>query len=157
MKPLKKIDEYIAAVEKTLIVGLFSALILSIVLNIVSRNLFKVSYPKLLELGPSFVLWLALLGSTLALKHQRHIKLEILLRFCSPGFQRTARIAVNVFGAAVMGVLGWAAIVFVQNEIAIFGSRGWLAVIFPVFFTLGLFRYVSRMIYILGDRACSPS
>ena len=154
---LRRIDDIIARVEKALVVVLFSGLIFSIAFNILTRNVFQVSYQKMLELSPALVLWLALLGATLALKSGQHIKLEILLRFCPPGFQRAARIAANIFGAAVMGILLWASVEFVRNEISIFGSRGWLAVIFPFFFSLGLFRYITRTLYVFGDRSCSPS
>jgi TRAP-type C4-dicarboxylate transport system permease small subunit len=94
MRFIRKFDEFLAVFEKSLVVAFLSALILIITFNVISRNLFQVSFQKILEISPSLVLWLALLGSSLALRNQRHIKLEIILRFCSDKFKTFAIIAV---------------------------------------------------------------
>ena len=102
-----------------------------ILFNIVSRNLSHLSFQKILEIAPTFVLWLALLGASLALKSRRHIRLELLLRFCPFSVRQAAGIATGLFGMAVMGILFYASLGFVANEIAIFGPWGWLSTIFP--------------------------
>ena len=112
MRFIRKFDEFLAVFEKFLVVTFFSALIILITFNVISRNLFQVSFQKILEISPSFVLWLALLGSSLALKNQRHIKLEILLRFGSDKFKTFAIIAQNAFGMTIMGILFWVSIKF---------------------------------------------
>ncbi|MEJ2474272.1 MAG: TRAP transporter small permease subunit [Desulfobacterales bacterium] len=81
MRLLAKIDDTLEIIEQAIIIFLFSALVLMIITNIAARNFFGVSYQKILEISPGIVLWLALIGATLALKKQRHIKLEILLRY----------------------------------------------------------------------------
>jgi len=128
------------------VVALFSALVGLIVFNVVTRNLFQVSFQEPLEWAPALVLWLALLGSTLALKSGRHIRLELLLRFCPPRLQRLASAITGSFGALVMGVLFYASIGFVQNELAIFGRIAWLSIIFPLFFALSGFRFAAQAI-----------
>jgi TRAP-type C4-dicarboxylate transport system permease small subunit len=146
MRYIKKFDEYLAVLEKSLVVGFFSALILLIVFNVISRNLFQVSFQKILEIAPALVLWLALLGSSLALKKQRHIKLEILLRHCSVKFQTMAIMAQSVFGMTVMGILFLVSIEFVRNEIVIFKNWGLVSIIFPIFFATSFFRYFNQLI-----------
>ncbi len=146
MRHIKKFDEYLEIFEKCLVVLIFSVLIVLIVYNIISRNLFKSSFQTILEISPALVLWLALLGSTLALKNQRHIKMEILLRFCSKKMIAIAVFTGSVFGVAVMGVLFGASFEFVKNEIEIFGQWGWVSIIFPIFFAICSFRYFIRMI-----------
>ena len=89
MHYLYKIDDFLAQIEKYLILLLSSTLILLVVLNILLRNLFNVSFRIILELAPVIVLWSALAGSTLALKQQRHIKLELFIRYL-PGMLRSA-------------------------------------------------------------------
>ena len=113
--------------------------------NIFSRNLLHISFQSLLELSPALVLWLALIGSTLAMKNDRHIKLEILLRFCPASIRRVAHVATSLFGLGVMGILFLASLKFVTNEISIFGGAGYVSVIFPVFFILVFFRYGVRL------------
>ena len=143
---LKKIDAWLAAAEKTLAVALFFALVASIAVNIVARNIFQTSFQFLLEIGPALVLWLALVGSTLALRENRHINIELLLRFCPPHLAALAGRLCGVFGMAVMALLGVASLEFVTNEVAIFGARGRLAVVFPAFFAIAFFRFLVQVL-----------
>jgi len=143
MSYLNRIDKLLVMFEKALIVMLFVALAGSIIFNILSRNLFGASFQDILEATPTLVLWLALAGSTLAMKDRRHIKLELVLRFCPRAFRHAANTAVSIFGMAVMGLLFYASLTFVSNEIAIFGASGWFAVIFPFFFAISFFRYLT--------------
>lgn len=140
MPLLAKIDDTLEIIEQTVAIFLFSALVLMITTNIVARNLFGVSYQKILEISPGIVLWLALIGATLALKKERHIKLEILLRYAGQRNRRLARLLGSLFGMVVMGILFAASLTFVKNEMAIFGLQGGAAVVFPLFFALSFFR-----------------
>jgi TRAP-type C4-dicarboxylate transport system permease small subunit len=140
MRLLAKIDDTLEIIEQAVVIFLFSALVLMITANIVARNLFGVSYQKILEASPGIVLWLALIGATLALKKQRHIKLEVLLRYAGQRIHRLARLLESLFGMIVMGLLFAASLTFVKNEMAIFGLQGLSAVVFPLFFALSFFR-----------------
>jgi len=148
MQFLNKVDDILAIFEKSLVVILFSALVLLITFNIISRNLFQTSFQKILEFSPALVLWLALTGSSLALKSRRHIKLELLLRFCPEKICQIALVVTSIFGMAVMLVLCIASMEFMKNEIELFGAVGSIAVIFPLFFTTAFFRYFLRIINI---------
>jgi TRAP-type C4-dicarboxylate transport system permease small subunit len=141
---LQKIDSGLAAAEKIIVVALFFALVASIAINIVARNFFQVSFQYLLEIGPSLVLWLALIGSTLALRENRHIRIELVLRYCPPRLTALAGRLCGVFGMLVMALLGYGSLEFVTNEVAIFGAKGWLSVIFPVFFLIAFFRFFTQ-------------
>lgn len=153
MSVLRRIDHALSVAERSLVVVLFAALVSAIGINVVSRNVFHRSFQWLLEYSPSLVLWLALMGSTLGLRTNRHIRLEVLLRFVSPGARRLARRVTALFGMAVMGILGAASFSFVSGEVAIFGARGWAAVVFPIFFFLALFRF---FIHLLAPDAAAP-
>jgi hypothetical protein len=59
--------------------------------------------------------------------------------------QRLAGTVTGVFGASLMGMLFWVSLGFVQNEIALFGGWGRLSAIFPVFFLLSGFRFVTLL------------
>ena len=97
MRLLAKIDDTLEIIEQAVVIFLFSALVLMITTNIFARNLFGVSYQKILEVSPNIVLWLALIGATLALKKQRHIKLEVLLRYAGHRTRRLARLLGSLF------------------------------------------------------------
>lgn len=141
LNQLRRLDDLAATAEKALVVIIFSAIILLIAFNIAARNLFNVSYQAILEISPALVLWLALLGSTLALKYQRHIRLEVLIRFLSPSLRRAARCSASIFGLGVMGTLFVASFSFLESETAMFGYRGWSAVILPIFFAISAMRF----------------
>jgi TRAP-type C4-dicarboxylate transport system permease small subunit len=146
MEWLRKLDDWLAFAEKALLVFLFSSLVLLISFNIITRNLFNYSFQLILEAAPGIVLWLALLGSTLALKQNRHIKLEILLRYLGRQARNFARVFGSMTGLTVMGVLFIASIEFVKNEIQIFGPGGWVSIVIPLFFALASFRYALQAV-----------
>ena len=141
-KFLQQIDDGLALVERVAVCLLFLGLTLITFGLIVARNLFASSSQQLLELAPAGVLWIALLGASLALRQGRHIRLEVLLRFAPERVRRWAGAAASLFGAVIMGVLLAASFGFVENEVAIFGTRGWIAAIFPFFFIVAVFRYL---------------
>ena len=146
MRYLRKCDQILHGFEKGAAIFLFSSLILLITLNIILRNIFQLSFQNILEISPNLVLWLALVGSSLALKERRHIKLEILLRLASQKIRIAGDVISSVFGMAVMGTLFYASFEFVGNEIKIFGSQGLLSIIFPLFFCASFFRFFLQLI-----------
>ncbi len=151
MKLIKRLDDALALIEKSVIICCFSLLVFFIVIGILSRNILHWPSHKLFEAGPHLVLWLALLGASLALKQQRHIRLELVLRYCSMRTRLLAAVAANLFGAAVMGILLATSLAFVKNEMAMFGAWGWLSVIFPIFFSATAFRYLTGLLYRLAS------
>lgn len=146
IKLIKRLDDALALIEKGVIILCFSLLVFFIVFNILSRNIFHLPSHKIFEAGPHLVLWIALLGASLALKQQRHIRLELVLRYCSGRLRQRIAVVVSLFGASVMGILLVTSMVFVENEIAMFGSWGRLSFIFPIFFSLALFRYLTGLL-----------
>ena len=147
MRFIKQIDDLLEKIEKVLAVFLFSGLSLLITFNILSRNIFDYSFEKIFETAPVLVLWLALVGSSLALKKRRHIKLELLLRYCPAICRYYSNYAVSFFGMAVTGILFYSSLQFVSNEVQIFGNKGFFSVIFPLFFALSFFRYFTWIVY----------
>ena len=150
---IRAIDNGLAKVEHAFVVLLFTALIGAIVVNILGRNLFKVSFDILFELAPMMVLWLSLLGASIALRSGHHIKLELLLRFLPPRMRHWAKGANSLFGMAVMGILLIASISFFREELMIFGAKGWLSMISPIFFSLVTFRFFVRFLTIVCGSA----
>ncbi len=143
MKPtalLGRLDALLAAAEKALAVLLTFLLVVTMAAGVAARHLLRIPSQGLLEIAPVLMLWLALIGGSLALRQRRHIRLELLMRFAPPAWRVAARVAVGVFGAALMGLLAVSAFHFVRDEIAIFGPRGWTAAIFPLFFLVASFR-----------------
>jgi len=144
---IRALDDYLEIVERCVLVLLFSILVLLIVANIVFRNFFQLSFSGLIEITPVLVLWISLVGSTLALKTRRHIKMDILLRFFSKRLCFAAAILVDLSGMSIMAILFFSSVEFVQNEIDLFGAWGVTTLIFPFFFSVSFFRFFSRITY----------
>jgi TRAP-type C4-dicarboxylate transport system permease small subunit len=141
MRYLYQIDRVLFKLERILVILVFGGLAVSIFFNIITRNLFGISFHFILEYSPALVLWLALLGSSMAIASQRHIKIEVLLRLCPPRGRQIAHAVSALFGMGVMGLLLYISVGFVKNEIAMFGWKGGFSVIFPLFFGIALFRF----------------
>jgi TRAP-type C4-dicarboxylate transport system permease small subunit len=141
MQYLLKIDAALAKMEKWGVVLLFSAVALMMLFNILCRNILQVSFQNILEVAPQALFWSVLLGASLALRHQRHIRLDVAVRFFSPALQSAAGRITGIFGAGVMGTLFLASLSFVKNEIDMFGYGGWAVAILPVFFILAALRF----------------
>lgn len=143
---LHKIDDGLEKIERVAAVVLFSLLIGMTCVNIFARNALHISSIRLLELSPAVVLWLALTGATLALKHQRHIKIELMLRFFPRTMKMLAVSLTSLFALAVCAALSYAGVAFVRNEITLFGARGWQAGCLVIFFVLAGFRFFLRLL-----------
>jgi C4-dicarboxylate transporter, DctQ subunit len=151
MIAIRTIDNFLAGLERFAVVILFVSLIGIILVNILGRNLLHISFDALFEFAPVMVLWLSLLGASLAMRSERHIKLELLLRFCPPWVRQWAFAGGSLFGMAVMAVLFAASISFFKEELSIFGGRGWLSLITPLFFGLMTFRYLVRFLNVFSS------
>ena len=146
MQFLFRFDAHLERFEKGAVIGLFTGIILLVFFNILTRNVLNESYQLIFEIAPAMVLWLALIGSSLALKHQRHIRIAILLRHLPGRLQQVAVLITSLFGMVVMGVLLLASLEFVQTETDLFGLMGWVSIVFPVFFSLSFLRYGLRVL-----------
>jgi TRAP-type C4-dicarboxylate transport system permease small subunit len=147
MHLIKKMDDTLALIEKSAIIICFALLVACVLIGILSRNVLHLPLHRLFESAPNLVLWITLLGASQALKQQRHIRLELFLRYCSNRFRHWAARLVNFFGAMVMAVLLVSSVEFVNNEIAMFGRWGVMAIIFPIFFMSTGFRYLAAAFF----------
>lgn len=143
---LQRIERWLTRLERGLTVVLFTALIVMLGLNIFSRNILHISFHRLLELSPVFVLWISLLGAALAVREQRHIKIELLLRFIPALWHPFLTALTCLFGMLITAVLVCAAVVFVRQEIMLVGGWGVLTVCFPLFFASVFFRMGVRFV-----------
>ncbi len=157
MKVIQRMDHVLAVIESGVIIVGFTLLVLLIVINIMSRNIFHFPSHVFFEAVPHLVLWLAMMGASLGLQQRRHIRLELVLRHCGEPVRKWAALTVNLFGLAVMAILLVVAIAFVKNEISMFGDMGRWAVIFPVFFGLAAFRYLAGILVPAPDNAAADN
>ena len=75
MKVFSWIDEYLAKLERILIVTTLTGMLLLAFLQVVLRNLWGLGLPWVDILLRHVVLWLAIVGASLATRMKRHIRI----------------------------------------------------------------------------------
>lgn len=144
---LKRIDNLLEKFEKLLLIGLFSALIILMTLNIIQRNIFGQSSQEILEFLPTMVMWISLVGASLALREGKHISMELLLRFMPQNTKDILHRFAAVFGCLTMLIGLYLSKDFMVGELKIFGVKGYVSLIIPLFFATGAFRYIVLAVY----------
>jgi len=139
------LDDRLEKTERALAIFLYVLLIAAITVNVFARNVLRTGSSFLLESAPAVVLWLALVGATLGLKHRRHITLGVLLRALPPSWRITVDRLASLLAMLLAGALCYAGVFFVCNEIDLFGAWGWRAVCLPLFFLIVFFRSALRL------------
>lgn len=151
MRVLCRIDAFLGKVEKMLIVAILTGMVLLAFLQVLLRNLWGLGLPWLDILLRHVVLWLGIVGASLATRMKRHIRIDVLHRQFPLRPQRIVERGVLLFAAAVSMLLGLGAVDLVWQEWAAgsvaFGSvPTWvLQLVLPVGFAILTFRFVVQV------------
>lgn len=141
-----RLDDRLEQAERFLAIFLYVLLIAAIAVNVFARDVLHTGSVFLLQSAPFLVLWLALVGATLGFKRRRHITIGLLLHGLPPRWRRAADRLTGLLAMLLSGALCGAAVVFVKNEIDLFGAWGWRSVCFPIFFLIVFFRSALRLL-----------
>ncbi len=130
--PVRILGSAYNRVEEVLLVCLVVAMLVLGFLQILFRNLISVGIVWIDPLVRHLVLWIALLGASIATRENRHISIDILSGRLSPGYYSRVQGAVQLFSALVCFLLVHPAVRFVQNDYVAgktlaFGIPLWLA------------------------------
>lgn len=116
--------------------------------QIVLREIFDSSITWADELSRLTVLWLAMIAAIAACRENRHIRIDALSHLLPDSVMRFTRVVVDLFAAAVCGVIAWHAYRYLQLEIefedtVLSGFPAWIAhSVVPVAFALTAYRFV---------------
>ena len=114
---LHRLDEFWARVESgALFLVLFAMLFLSFS-QVLLRNLFSLGWPGADVLSRHLVLWIAMIGASLATHYHQHISIEAVTRFLAPAWKSAARRLVFVSAGLVSAALLRAALSLVRLEL----------------------------------------
>lgn len=119
MKKLRLVNKLITFFEKIeegCLISLFSCLLLIAFLQIILRDLFATGISYADPLLRHLVLWIGLLGATLATRQDRHIHIDILPRIVPEKRKALLQIATNLFSTIICLFLTYAAIKFIRDE-----------------------------------------
>ncbi|MEM7431328.1 MAG: TRAP transporter small permease [Pseudomonadota bacterium] len=113
---LAKLDRIGRFVENLLLVGLLAGMMLISVAQIVAREVFETGFFWSGELVRLMVLWLAMVGAVAACREDRHIRIDAVAHLLSAKTNAAFRMVVDLFAAAVCGLLAWHAYRWVREE-----------------------------------------
>ena len=114
--PLRKLGSLYERVEEIALVSLVILMLCLGFLQILFRNLISIGIVWIDPLVGHLVLWIALLGASLATRENRHIAIDLLSERLSPAHYSRIQGAVQLFSALVCLLLVHPAIRFVQND-----------------------------------------
>jgi TRAP-type C4-dicarboxylate transport system permease small subunit len=141
---LKTIVSLLIKVETGVLVLLVLAMIFMAVLQIFLRNVFDTGIVYSESLVRVLVLWVTLIGAMTAARRDKHIRLEVLMHYLPQRRQSIAKIATELFTAAICFIVGYFGFRFVVLEyqdggIAFAGVPHWVceSIIPFSFFVLG--------------------
>lgn len=106
---LTRIEKLVAAVGLLIMLGIS-------LLEIVTRNFFHTGIPGIGIVSRHLVLWVGFMGAVLAIREQRHIKIDLAAAWL-PNIWRNKMVRpFNFISTAICGVLFWAAAKFWWQE-----------------------------------------
>lgn len=136
------------AAENAVLVIILIGMILLAAGQIVMRNFLNIGFIWGDELLRMLVLWIAVAGAVAASRSDKHINIAILDRFLPAAVADGVKVVIDLFTAAVSGVVCWFSIQFVRTSHE-FGDTllgdvpAWiLQLVLPVGFGLISYRYV---------------
>lgn len=156
MTLLQRLERAGSFLETVLLVTLLSSLMLLAVGQIVLREIFSTGFVWADELIKLMVLWLAMVGSIAACRDNRHIRIDALSHLLPRLAVEITRAIVDVFAAAVCGVIAWHTWRYLQVEIeyqdtVLINIPAWIAhSVLPVAFLLISYRFVILVIKQIG-------
>jgi len=134
-------------VEDALLAVLLAAMILLAGTQILLRNLFDSGIVWIDPMLRVMVLWLGLIGATVATRKNKHIRIDLLSRLFARNTHRLIQSCVGQISAWTCLVLawygfGWIRLDYADGVVAFAGIPAWLLeVIVPLSFALIGFRY----------------
>lgn len=116
MHILKQIDRFLEKIEGHLIVLILSLMILLSFGQMILRNLFDMGIVWGDTLLRQWVLWVGFLGASIAVKHNKHISIEVFSSLSSLFWKRIIKAFTRFSAGVISGFLTWAAWSFIQFE-----------------------------------------
>lgn len=104
---LARLSRWGIAAENSILVILFTALMLLAVAQIVMRIFFSSGFIWNDELQKMIVLWITLVASIAASRSDRHLRIDVVSHFVPERFARFPRLIVDGFAAGVCALLAW--------------------------------------------------
>jgi len=113
---MRMLGSFYERLEEVLLVFLVVLMVFLGFLQILFRNLISIGIVWVDPLVRHLVLWIALLGASLATRENRHISIDLLSGYLSPVLQRRVQGGLQLFSALICLLLVHPAIRFLEND-----------------------------------------
>lgn len=159
---LERLERAGSFLETAALVTLLSSMMLLAVGQIILREVFGTGFVWADELVKLMVLWLAMVGSIAATRENRHIRIDALSHILPELAVKSTRILVDLFAAAICGVIAWQAWRYLQIEIeyqdtVLVNVPAWIAhSVLPFAFLLISFRFLVLVVKQVGEIVTRP-
>ena len=146
-KLFERLEKAGTALETIMLVAMLTTMMLVAVSQILLREVLGTGFSWADELVRLMVLWLALVGSIAACRENRHIRIDALSHVMPDVAVNIVRVLVDVFAAAVCGIIAVQAWRYLQIEIeyedtVLVNTPAWIAhMIVPAAFALMSYRF----------------
>ncbi len=158
MKFFKKIESYILKIEYISVVILLLMMCFLAFIQVISRNFFSFSFiwaDVAVRMG---VLWVAILGASIATSEKGHIHIDLFSRILPEPYDEYLDVSLCLIAAAACFFFFLAAVKFVSVEkgvgsvIDVLHTPEWIfTLIFPIGFILMSFKFLLCFLVDLGD------
>ncbi len=134
--------KHLHRLEDGLLVALLSLLIILASTQILMRNLFDTGIVWIDPLLRVMVLWLGLIGASVAVREHKHIQIDVLTHLLNPRFFLVIQTGVYLFSAGVCLTIAWYGASWIkldyEDQISSFiGIPAWsLEIIIPICFAI---------------------
>lgn len=136
--------------EEMVLVSVLVLMVLLGALQVLFRNVLSVSLFWIDPVMRHMVLWIALLGASVATRENRHISIDLLSGRLSPRSRDVIKVAIHLFSAAICLLLVLPAVQFIQDEYGVgkilaLGIPNWVSqLIMPVMLLVMGFRFLGK-------------
>jgi TRAP-type C4-dicarboxylate transport system permease small subunit len=154
MQILRKINDFIAALEEWFLVIIILSMVLLAFIQVLLRNVLGEGILWGDPLLRHLVLWVGFIGASLATRSEKHINMDVFGRLLSQRTQLIVQIIINLFAVAATYVLTNASLNFVMEEKE-FGDMLFANIpvwYFQIIIPFGFFLMMMRFLIITAEK-----
>jgi len=143
---IQSLNRFLHRAENSLLIAVLLGMMLIAVVQILMRNFISTGFVWAGGFVKTCVLWTAMLGAMLACKYDKHIKIDILVRYLRGPNKRIIDGIIDIFAGSVCLLAAWFSLKFVLGE---YGSGGHAFAHVPVWFSASM---IPLAFFIMGGR-----
>ncbi len=152
MKTLRWFDTLFSKIESGFLVLTLGTMVILAFAQVVLRNLFGTGFVWADTIVRHLVLWVGFIGAALAVREERHIGIDALTKFLSPGATRVVRIVTSAFAALVCFFLAAAAWTYLKLDrevggVLVLSLPSWVGIlIIPAGYIVLAFHFLVKVV-----------